>query len=384
MPPIAAVREGATLPESTFFDRILRAAPWYLLGAIAAFVLAALAPWSFVGGTFGVFSVLGLILAYVALAHVVGSRTVMVLLVIVVGFALLVAALFLPDLETKTVLGLIGIGAILIFLGVALFSARIVRPMTALVSPIGTWAVVAALGDLLAVLDAAVLAAPRRRLRTRRRLPAGESCSGCSGSCSTRSSRLIVLVMWVRRKLTRWEPEWPLDFPGVLPDRTMNRIATHNARRNPQRTASTAAALMIGLALVTLVATLAAGITSTFRGAVDDLFASDYAITAQNNFSPIPIAAAEAAAKAPGVEAIASTRTGEARIFDKTEFVTAVDSEAGQGADARLEGRLAGGTRVARRERRLRRRRLREGSQPARRLADHDSGPRRARSSTSR
>ena len=103
-----------------------------------------------------------------------------------------------------------------------------------------------------------------------------------------------------------------------------------NARRNPQRTASTAAALMIGLALVTLVATLAAGITSTFRGAVNDLFTSDYAITAQNNFSPIPTDAAEAAAKAPGVEAIASTRTGEARIFGKTEFVTAVDPDADQ------------------------------------------------------
>ena len=108
------------------------------------------------------------------------------------------------------------------------------------------------------------------------------------------------------------------------------RLARDNARRNPQRTASTAAALMIGLALVTLVATLAAGITSTFRGAVDDIFTSDYAITAQNNFSPIPIDAAEAAAKTPGVEAIASTRTGEARVFGSTEFVTAVDPDAGE------------------------------------------------------
>jgi putative ABC transport system permease protein len=107
-------------------------------------------------------------------------------------------------------------------------------------------------------------------------------------------------------------------------------LARDNARRNPQRTASTAAALMIGLALVTLVATLAAGITSTFRGAVDDVFTSDYAITAQNNFSPIPIEAAAAAAHAPGVEAIASTRTGEARIFDSTEFVTATEPDTGE------------------------------------------------------
>ena len=47
--------------------------------------------------------------------------------------------------------------------------------------------------------------------------------------------------------------------------------ARRTRERNPQRTASTAAALMIGLALVTLVATLAAGIIGTFNSAVDDL-----------------------------------------------------------------------------------------------------------------
>ncbi len=82
---------------------------------------------------------------------------------------------------------------------------------------------------------------------------------------------------------------------------------------------------MIGLALVTLVATLAAGIVNSFRGAVNDLFTGDYAITAQNNFSPIPTAAADAAAEVPGVTAVGNVRTGEARIFDETEFATAVD-----------------------------------------------------------
>ena len=49
-------------------------------------------------------------------------------------------------------------------------------------------------------------------------------------------------------------------------------LLARDNRRNPQRTASTAAALMIGLALVTLVATLAAGIVNSFKGAVNDLF----------------------------------------------------------------------------------------------------------------
>ena len=92
-----------------------------------------------------------------------------------------------------------------------------------------------------------------------------------------------------------------LGWPATRIGGAAGVLARDNARRNPQRTASTAAALMIGLALVTLVATLAAGITQTFRGAVNDMFTGDYAITAQNNFSPIPIDAAEAAAQAPGV-----------------------------------------------------------------------------------
>ena len=136
---------------------------------------------------------------------------------------------------------------------------------------------------------------------------------------------VIVLVMWLRKALTRWEPEWPAEFPGVVSDRSTTRVGAENARRNPQRTASTAAALMIGLALVTLVATLAAGIIASFEGAVNDLFTGDYAITAQNNFSPIPIDAAEAAADAPGVTAVGNVRTGEVLVFGDAEFVTAAD-----------------------------------------------------------
>jgi ABC-type antimicrobial peptide transport system permease subunit len=83
---------------------------------------------------------------------------------------------------------------------------------------------------------------------------------------------------------------------------------------------------MIGLALVTLVATLAAGIVSSFTDAVDELFTGDYAITAQNNFSPIPTDAAEAVAKVRGVTAVGNVRTGEALVGDEVQFATAVDA----------------------------------------------------------
>lgn len=119
-----------------------------------------------------------------------------------------------------------------------------------------------------------------------------------------------------------------LGWPATRVGGAAGALARDNARRNPQRTASTAAALMIGLALVTLVAVLAAGITTTFRSAVEDLWKNaDYAITAQNNFSPIPTAAADAVARDPNVEAVANVRTGEALAFGKRFFATAVSPE---------------------------------------------------------
>ena len=88
---------------------------------------------------------------------------------------------------------------------------------------------------------------------------------------------------------------------------------------------------MIGLALVALVATLAAGIVGTFNSAVDDLAPGEfYAITAQNNFSPIPVSAANAVAKTPGLESAASVRAGDALVFGHTRNLTAVDPTIGK------------------------------------------------------
>ncbi len=196
VPPVAAVREGATLPPGRFAR----------------------------------------------------LRGVGALLMVVGGFAALAYGLFAEGLDTTAVLIWMGLGTLLVFLGVALFSSRLVRPL------------------------AHVLGWPATQM------------GGAAGS-----------------------------------------LARDNARRNPQRTASTAAALMIGLALVTLVATLASGIIVSFKSSVNDLFTGDYAITAQNNFSPIPIDAAEATAEAPGVTVIGNVRTGEALRNGEAGFITAVD-----------------------------------------------------------
>jgi putative ABC transport system permease protein len=200
VPPIAAVREGATLPESRF-----------------------------------------------ARFRTPGSAAMTVL-----GFAALIYGLFGNGLGTAGVLGWMGFGTLLIFIGVSLLSVRFVRPL------------VGALGW------------PAREI------------GGAAGA-----------------------------------------LAQDNARRNPQRTASTAAALMIGLALVTFVAVLASGITSSFKSAVNKIWQNaDYAITAQNNFSPIPVAAADAVRSVPGVKAVTNVRAADGKAFGKDIFVTGVNAPA--------------------------------------------------------
>ena len=201
VPPIAAVREGATVPETTTPRR----------------------------------------------------RTLRSAALTVLGFGALVYGLFAPGLGTAGVLSWMGGGALMVFLGVALLSARWVP-----------------------------------------------SLAGALG------------------------------WPAVRVGGAVGRIARENARRNPQRTASTASALMIGLALVTLVAMLAAGIISNFRGAVNALFRGDYVITAQNNFSPLPRSVGQAAGRSPGVTAVGSVRWGQARILGKLEDVDGVDPDIGR------------------------------------------------------
>ena len=105
--------------------------------------------------------------------------------------------------------------------------------------------------------------------------------------------------------------------PGVL--------ARENAMRNPQRTASTAAALMIGLALVTLVAMLAQGIRASFFDAVNKIWVTDYAVTAQNNYSPIPASVTEPLRGVANTTAVVGVRAGEARFLGGTHYLTGVD-----------------------------------------------------------
>jgi putative ABC transport system permease protein len=104
-------------------------------------------------------------------------------------------------------------------------------------------------------------------------------------------------------------------------------LARGNSIRNPSRTASTASALMIGLALVTLVSVLAAGLKSRFESSVNALFDGDYALTAEDNFTPTSAAPANALRSVPGVTVVSGVRAGDGRAFGKHIGVTGVSPD---------------------------------------------------------
>lgn len=121
--------------------------------------------------------------------------------------------------------------------------------------------------------------------------------------------------------------------------RLTGRLARENAQRNPGRTAITAAALMIGLALVAFVTIFAAGIKSSISKGVDDAFRGDLVIQNDDGFSPIPPGAARAAARAEGVELVATLRGVEAELLGdgSKEQVSALSPNAGEVFDLEWE-----------------------------------------------
>jgi putative ABC transport system permease protein len=167
---------------------------------------------------------------------------------VVVGLLFLAYAMFVDSVATKQRLVVLAVGLVILFVGVALLSSRIVRPLAALVG------------------------APAER------------AGGVAG-----------------------------------------RLARENSVRNPGRTASTAAALMIGLALVTVVATLGAGLKSADKDALSRQVRSDYVVTSKNGFDPFPTAAGQALASVKGLDIVSDVRNEHARLFRSDVSIDGVD-----------------------------------------------------------
>jgi putative ABC transport system permease protein len=196
VPPIAAVREGATLPRS----RLSPFVPW-----IAGIVIA-------------------------------GS-------LLIVG-----RAMFADELGTADRLLSLAAGVLLLFVGVAMLSSRLVRPIAALVG-----------------------------------LPA-RSIGGAAG-----------------------------------------KLASGNTVRNPGRTAATAAALMIGIALVAFIATLAEGLKTSNRKAIEEQVVADYVVTSGDGYTPFVAGIGDALASSPAAELVTNVRTEAALVNGNEVAFSGID-----------------------------------------------------------
>jgi putative ABC transport system permease protein len=96
---------------------------------------------------------------------------------------------------------------------------------------------------------------------------------------------------------------------------------------------------MIGLALVTLVATLGAGMRGSAESSMNAIVDADYVLTSENGYSTFPAAAGASLARVPGVEIASSMRSDSAVAFDEEIGVMGLD----RNFDATFNAFLAGG-----------------------------------------
>jgi putative ABC transport system permease protein len=158
---------------------------------------------------------------------------------------------------------------------------------------------------------------------------------GGAGGLDTGASLLVTAVGCVFMFVAFWLVSSRLVVPiasavGRPSERiagAAGRLALRNSQRNPARTSRTAAALMIGLALVTLVATLGAGMRGSAESSLDSIVDADYVLTSANGYSTFSASAAEAVAAVDGVETASSVRSDTAVAFDEEIGVMGMDAE---------------------------------------------------------
>ncbi len=307
VPPISAVREGATLPTG----RLSRYTS-YIAGVLVALAVALL------------------------------------------GYSL-----FADELEIAQRLLSIAGGVLALFIGVALLSPKLVRPLARALAPVSRWVLVGLTGVYLPVLYGAWLVS--------------EAATGWTLGAARRAVYVVgglllpaaygALVALVLQVVAGPVPSWLLVVPWLVAvtsilaaavlllsipvllvlrargarevfarpaferDPATEQLARENSRRNPGRTAATAAALMIGIALVTFVSVLAQGMRESNRDAITGQIKSDFVITSEDGYSEFVAGVTDAAATAPNAELVTDVRQEIGQVAGAGQNVTGVDPE---------------------------------------------------------
>ena len=182
-------------------------------------------------------------------------RLVMGALFLGLGVLMLGVGLFGNLDNTVNELILTGVGAVLIFFGVALLSVVIARPVTMFLG-LPPFAVgVLVLGGLVGLSALGIVV--------------GSALSGNVGLII--GGVLFAALLGLVAKL--------LIDTGLGGLTVAGRLARENAARNPRRSTSTAAALMIGLALVAMASVVGQSLKATISEQVDSQLTADYFFT---------------------------------------------------------------------------------------------------------
>jgi putative ABC transport system permease protein len=118
---------------------------------------------------------------------------------------------------------------------------------------------------------------------------------------------------------------WPLARVG----HATGELARDNSTRNPARTAVTAATLMVGIGLVAFVAVLAAGLKTSFTGAIGDRSSADL-IVSSDTAAPLSRAAGERIQRLPAVSVTApqyidQIKVNGQRVHAATDQLNGID-----------------------------------------------------------
>jgi ABC-type antimicrobial peptide transport system permease subunit len=304
VPPIAAVREGASLPPG-------RLAPYipYIALVIIAGAIALLAYGMFAGK-------IAIFLRLVSLA--VGC------LALFVGVALL-SPRFVPVLARAirpvAKWAMLGVG-LLVYptrYGVWLVRRALFRPGMSALDRVGVF-----LGGVVLLL----LIGPGILLAASYALGGLGRIIFYIGIVAVAGLEFVLFVWLVTMLVNRARRRgYPSDRPELRFDPATDRLSGENSRRNPGRTAATAAALMIGLALVTFIAVLANGMKVTNRGAIERQVKSDYMITSQSGFETFSPEAGAAVKRAPEASVVSDVRQGLAKVDGDSQSLTGIDPE---------------------------------------------------------
>jgi putative ABC transport system permease protein len=214
-----------------------------------------------------------------------GVRTAAGLAVLVLSVLVIGRGLF-GDVDNP--LPLVGVGALGVFVGVAILGPVIAPTFARLLGA-------RPVGYLVVMLGLAVFA--------------GGVAAVVAGIADANVAAVVagVLVLLFA---------WAYVRSGVAASGMSGKLGRENALRSPKRTARTAAALMIGVGLVAFITVFVASLRASVETIIDDQVDADFLVNAGFGFAGLSPELSERLADVPGVRAVGGVRGGPVEVFE--------------------------------------------------------------------